>query len=108
LQTGFNWLHSHWDTGGTATRFRLVPGVGEPIPAVANAPREGRPVSQNALLLPHKLPVLFALERNPQVENEAFGDLGPIGKICLYSQVARQEQVTTENFRPDFRLTGEP
>jgi hypothetical protein len=51
---------------------------------------------------------LFALERNPQAENRAFGRSGQISQKDTGAQVTRQEQLTPENFGRDFRLTGEP
>jgi hypothetical protein len=56
----------------------------------------------------HKLPVLFALEGNPQPENEPFGRSARASQKSQFPQVTRYEQVTTENFGPDFHLTGEP
>jgi hypothetical protein len=42
------------------------------------------------------------------VENEAFGAPGQMSQKSTDLQVTRREWVTTENFDPDFRLTGEP
>jgi hypothetical protein len=55
-----------------------------------------------------KLPVLFALDRNPQAENEPFGASGFSGQKRPRPQVTHSEQVTTEIFGPDFCLTGGP
>jgi hypothetical protein len=56
----------------------------------------------------HKLPVLFALDRNPPAENGTFGDPAvPAGKSTGL-QVTRRERVTTKKFAGDFPLTGEP
>jgi hypothetical protein len=51
---------------------------------------------------------LFALERNPQAENELFGPFRHFSRNTLCSQVTLYEKVTGKNFQPDFCLTAEP
>jgi hypothetical protein len=51
---------------------------------------------------------LFALERNPQAENQSFGASRHFDENARGPQVSLYETVTGKNFRLDFRLTGEP
>ncbi|MGA2196707.1 MAG: hypothetical protein ABSH40_15710 [Bryobacteraceae bacterium] len=51
---------------------------------------------------------MFALDRNPQAQNQSFGVCRHFSRKARRLQVSLYETVTGKNFEPDFRLTGEP
>ena len=52
-----------------------------------------------------KVPFLFSLEGYPQPKTTAFWSNGKFVQNGTVPQVAPYEQLTTENFAPDFFLT---
>jgi hypothetical protein len=54
------------------------------------------------------MPLLFTLDRNPQVKMEPFGDSGAGREKTRFAQVTRPEHFTAENFDRQFCLTETP
>src|ERR1017187_8890611 len=75
---------------------------------MARIPTPRSPYTCNSASPLHKLPVLFALERNPQAQNQSFGACRRFRRNAGYPQVSLYETVTGKNFAPDFPLTAEP